>query len=258
MEEPESFIIQNVTMNYQYISDIRLQLDPVQVEYLTWWDAKVVRASRDLKDALRRGVLRKISQDEWDTKLERIAAKERKELSLNTKSNEMKTIETEDGKQFLAESIDAEKPYNKETEVNTAGYANDSLSYAIALENAQVQAELNGDELTVEDFAEKVQRDPGLVARLLRQQTGAVTSGTTRQSRAFVAQAPELGSSQTKVAGMKMSNMQRDGFIAGGDFNYTPKPSDDFGFDDDPAIAEEIDLEVDSLGDDEKGSVRRV
>ena len=52
--------------------------------------------------------------------------------------------------------------------------------------------------------------------------------------------------------------MQRDGFIAGGDFNYTPKPSDDFGFDDDPAIAEEIDLEVDSLGDDEKGSVRRV
>ena len=72
MEEPESFIIQNVTMNYQYISDIRLQLDPLQVEDLTWWDAKVVRASRDLKDALRRGVLRKISQDEWDTKLERI------------------------------------------------------------------------------------------------------------------------------------------------------------------------------------------
>jgi hypothetical protein len=170
----------------------------------------------------------------------------------------MKTIETEDGKQFLAESIDAEKPYNKETEVNTAGYANDSLSYAIALENAQVQAELNGEELTVEDFAEKVQRDPGLVARLLRQQTGAVTSGTTRQSKAFVAQAPELGSSQTKVEGMKMSNMQRDGYIAGGDFNYTAKPSDDFGFDDDPAIAEEIDLEVDSLGDDEKGSVRRV
>ena len=81
-------------MNYQYISDIRLQLDPLQVEDLTWWDAKVVRASRDLKDALRRGVLRKISQDEWDTKLERIAVKERKELSLNTKSNEMKTIET--------------------------------------------------------------------------------------------------------------------------------------------------------------------
>ena len=40
MEEPESFIIQNVTMNYQYISDIRLQLDPLQVEDLTWWDAK--------------------------------------------------------------------------------------------------------------------------------------------------------------------------------------------------------------------------
>ncbi len=258
MEEPESFIIQNVTMNYQYISDIRLQLDPLQVEDLTWWDPKTVKASRDLKDALRRGVLRKISQEDWDNKLERIAAKERKELSLSNKSNEMKTIETEDGKQFLAESIDAEKPYSKETEVNTAGYANDSLSYAIALETAQVQAELNGEELSVEDFAEKVQRDPNLVARLLRQQTGAVTSGTTRQSRAFVAQAPELGSSTTTVAGMKMSNMQRDGYIAGADVNYAPKPGDDFGFDDDPAIAEEIDLEVDYLGDDEKGSIRRL
>jgi hypothetical protein len=57
---------------------------------------------------------------------------------------------------------------------------------------------------------------------------------------------------------MKMSNMQRDGYIAGGDFNYTAKPNDDFGFDSDPSIAEEIDLEVDSLGDDEKGSIRRL
>ena len=57
---------------------------------------------------------------------------------------------------------------------------------------------------------------------------------------------------------MKMSNMQRDGYIAGADVNYAPKPGDDFGFDDDPAIAEEIDLEVDSLGDDEKGSIRRL
>ena len=56
MEEPESFIIQNVTMNYQYISDIRLQLDPLQVEDLTWWESKVVKASIDLTEALRRGV----------------------------------------------------------------------------------------------------------------------------------------------------------------------------------------------------------
>ena len=258
MEEPESFIIQNVTMNYQYISDIRLQLDPLQVEDLTWWESKVVKASRDLKEALRRGVLRQITQTEWDSKLEKQAAKERRELSLNTKQERIKTIETEDGKQFEAESIDAEKPYSKEAELNTAGYANDSLSYTIALETAQVQAELNGEELTVEDFAERVERDPALVARLLRQQTGAVTSGTTRQSTAFVAQAPELGRSETTVAGMKMSNMQRDGYIAGGDFNYTAKPSDDFGFDSDPSIAEEIDLEVDSLGDDEKGSIRRL
>lgn len=127
MEEPESFIIQNVTMNYQYISDIRLQLDPLQVEDLTWWESKVVKASRDLKEALRRGVLRQITQTEWDSKLEKQAAKERRELSLNTKQERIKTIETEDGKQFEAESIDAEKPYSKEAELNTAGYANDSL-----------------------------------------------------------------------------------------------------------------------------------
>ena len=45
---------------------------------------------------------------------------------------------------------------------------------------------------------------------------------------------------------------------ASGDFNYTRKPGDDFGFDSEPAIAEEIDLEVDSLGDDEKGSIKRL
>jgi hypothetical protein len=258
MEEPESFIVQNVTMNYHWISDIRLQFDPLAVIDLTWEDPKVIKASKDLRNALRQGYLRQISQDEWDKKQEKQLAKEKKELSKNNPNARMQTVESEDGRTLEAEVIDAERPYKRDSEVTNAGYANDPLSYAVALEVAQTQAELNGDELTVEDFADRVKRDPGLVGRLVNAQTGAVTSGSTRQSKAYVSQAPGSGQSQSTIGSVKMSNFARDGYLAGSDAEVYNRPSDDFGFDDVPAIAEEIDLEFDGGSADEKGSVRRV
>ena len=255
--EPESFIVQNVTMNYHFISDIRMQFDPLAVIDLTWMDSKIVKASKDLRDALRKGYLRQISQDDWDKKLEKQAIKERNEILGKKKSRQMEKMEV-DGKELEVESIDAEKPYNRENELSTAGYANDALSYAIALEIAQTEAQLHGDDLSVEEFADKVQRDPGLVGRLVNRGKSGVTSGETKRGRAYVAQAPSQGQSQTRVANMKMTNMQRDGYIAGGDFNYLDAPdTNEFGFDDAP-IAEEIDLESDFSGDDEKGSIRRL
>ena len=80
MEEPESFIVQNVTMSYHWISDIRLQFDPLAVIDLTWEDPKFIKASKDLRNALRQGYLRQISQEEWDKKQEKQLAKDRKEL----------------------------------------------------------------------------------------------------------------------------------------------------------------------------------
>ena len=170
----------------------------------------------------------------------------------------MQTVESEDGKTLEAEVIDAERPYKRDGEVTNAGYANDPLSYAVALEVAQTQAELNGDELSVEDFAERVRRDPGLVGRLVNAQTSSVTSGSTRQGRAYVSQPPSNGQSDSQIGSVRMSNFSRDGYLAGSEAQVYAPPTDDFGFDDVPAIAEEIDLEMDGDLSEEKGSVRRV
>ena len=43
---------------------------------------------------------------------------------------------------------------------------------------------------------------------------------------------------------MNMSNLNKDGYIAGGDFDYKTIPTEDF-FPDEAAIAHEIDLEAD-------------
>ena len=39
-QEPESFIVQNVTLGPHYVSDIRLNFGPLQAIDLTWEDPK--------------------------------------------------------------------------------------------------------------------------------------------------------------------------------------------------------------------------
>jgi hypothetical protein len=153
--EPESFIVQNVTMGPHYVSDIRLNFGPLEAIDLTWEDAKVIKASKDLRSSLRMGFLKKISPNQFDTIEEKAAIRGKKELLRQQNDNNLRTVDV-DGKQLEVESIDAEKAYKKENEVSTAGYANDSLSYATAFDIAQTQAELRGDELSIEEFAEQV------------------------------------------------------------------------------------------------------
>ena len=168
----------------------------------------------------------------------------------------METVDV-DGREMTAENIDALRGYNKESSVSTAGYANDSLSYAIALDVAQTQAQLRGDELSVEQFAEQVQRDPSVVGRLIEQQknlnANSNVSGREDRGRAYVATPPDSLNLTSGVAKLEMTNMNRDRRIAGSDASYL----DIDGTDDDFAIAEAIDLEADG-GVDDKGSVRRV
>jgi len=64
-EEPESFIIRNVTLGPHYISDIRLHFEPLQAIDLTWEDAKTIKSSKDLRNSLRMGYLRQISAEEF-------------------------------------------------------------------------------------------------------------------------------------------------------------------------------------------------
>jgi hypothetical protein len=255
-QEPESFIVQNVTLGPHYVSDIRLNFGPLQAIDLTWEDPKVVKASKDLRNSLRLGLLRKISPEQFDTIEERAAIKGKKELLKQQSNNNLRTVDVE-GKTIEAESIDAEKAYKSKNDVTTAGYANDSLSYAMALDIAQTQAELQGEDLTVEQFAERVQRNPGVINQLLAQQknldANSSVSGVETRGRAFVAEPPSDAIKGSSVREVEMTNYNRDRRVAGADFNYLDTPEDD-GYD---AIADAIDLEAD-MGEGEEGSIRRV
>ena len=249
--ETDSFVVQNVTLGPHYVSDIKLIFAPLQAIDLTWMDPAHVKNSKDLRQSLRMGLLKKISPDQFDRIEERQAIREKKELLKQQNSLRLQDVEV-DGKQLQAETIDAEKAYNPDGTISTAGYANDSLSYAMALDIAQQHAQLRGDDLSVEDFADQVQKDPNLVGRMINMQknmeANSSVSGTTRKAQAYVATSSE-NANGTAVQKMQMSNINRDGYIAGGDFDYA-------GVDDSP-IAEAIDLEaMDSDG--EKGSFRRV
>ena len=251
METPESFIIQNVTLGPHYVSDLRIQFDPLAVVDLTWEDHKIVKASKDLRNSLRMGLLKQISQQQWETILEKQSFKEKKELLKQQNNQNLRQVDV-DGKTIEAEQIDAEKAsrVNKDV-VSTAGYANDSLSYAMALDIAQTKAQLGGEDLSVEDFAERVQRDPGIVNKLLSEQkyldNMSVTSGDPNRAKAYVTQPPTNTLGGTNVQKMQMSNQPGKSTA---DFDYD-------GGDDDYAIADAIDLESE-IGSDEKGSIRRV
>ena len=255
-QDPESFIVQNVTLGPHYVSDIRLNFGPLQAIDLTWEDPKVVKASKDLRNSIRLGLLRKITPDQFDSIEERAAIKGKKELLKQQNNNNLRTVDV-DGKTIEAESIDAEKAYSNKNNVTTAGYANDSLSYAMALDIAQTQAELQGEDLSVEQFADRVQKNPGIINQLLAQQKNldakSSVSGVETRGRAFVAEPPGDAVRGSTVREVEMTNYNRDRRVAGADFNYLDTPEDDT-YD---AIADAIDLEAD-MGDGEEGSIRRV
>lgn len=252
--EPESFIVQNVTLGPHYVSDIRLNFGPLEAIDLTWEDSKVIKASKDLRSSLRMGFLRKISPEQFDSIEEKAATRGKKELLRQQNQNNLRTVDV-DGRQLEVESIDAEKAYKKDTEVSTAGYANDSLSYATAFDIAQTQAQLRGDELSIEEFAEQVSSNPNLVQNLLRQQRNlnenSSVSGDERRGRAYVAQASENALDGTSVREVSMTNYNRDKVLAGGEMNFLDTPDDD-------GIADAIDLETEIDLESEKGSIRRV
>ena len=252
-EEPKSFIVQNVTLGPHYVSDIRLNFAPLQAIDLTWEDPKIIKASKDLRTSLRLGLLKQISADQFENLEQKAAIKEKKELLRQQNSRKLNTMDV-DGREMEVETIDAEKAYNPSAEVSTAGYANDSLSYAMALDIAQTQAELRGDELSVEDFADQVNRDPDLIRKLISQQknleSNSSTSGDTRKGTAYVAVPADSATSGTTVQKMQMTNLNRDAVRNNVDFDYD--------FADDDGIAETIDLESMIDDGDEKGSIRRV
>ena len=116
---------------------------------------------------------------------------------------------------------------------------------------------MNGEELSAEEFAERVQQNPALVPNLLAQQKNlaANSSSSGKRSAAYVAQAPSEAMGNTEVQKLEMTNMTRDNYIAGGDFQILDAIDPDSDLD---PIADVIDLEFADDEGSEKGTVRRV
>jgi hypothetical protein len=214
-EKPtETYIIQNVTLGPHYISDMKLGIAPLEVVDLTFRDPAEVKGSQNLKDSLRSGLLRKITPVE----AERIAviksAQMRRDvvkLQQNSRTQEMNI----DGKVLEVEPVNLSRSDGAKMsdQVSSAGYANDAMSYAVALDIAQAQASARGEELEVEEFAAMVSNNTDLVRRLITENTNAITSmGAThgKDSRAVYTVPPEEGHTHASVKSQRMKAVEID------------------------------------------------
>lgn len=185
-ENKPSYIIQNITLNYHFVSDIGLQFSPREVKDLTWEEPAKIKASRNLKDSIRQGILRQLTDEEYEKTMELQYQKEQKQLMKSQKEQaKYKSMDVGD-KEVLAETFDVAKSKKKaSSEIDITGTANHPMSYVAAFEIAQNLAEQNGDDLSAEEFAEMVEQDPRLVSGLLSQTKTA--SNQVQQKMAYVA-----------------------------------------------------------------------
>lgn len=203
-EDKPSYIIQNITLNYHFVSDIGLQFSPREVKDLTWEDPAKIKASRNLKDSLRQGILRQLTDAEYEKTMELQYQKEQKQLMKSQKEQaQYKSMDVGKDKEVLAETFDVSKSKRKAaSELDQAGNANHPMSYVAAFEIAQNLANENGNDLTAEEFAEMVEADPRLVGGLLSQTRAAAVQ--VQQKIAYVA---TPNGEQTYVAARQMQTL---------------------------------------------------
>jgi hypothetical protein len=213
-ETRESFYVQNVTPGPHYVSDIKLSFQPLEVIDLTFRDPDEIRGSQNLKESLRMGYLRKISPEEAERLAEVRASKLRKGVTkLQQASSRMQDVDV-DGKTLEVEAINLSRTDSSKVseQVSMAGYANDPLSYTVALDIAQAEAEAKGETLTVEEFADATSRDSGLVRRLITQNTGAsMRTAMGKDTRAVYATPPESDEYEAGIHRQRMRSTEDDG-----------------------------------------------
>lgn len=207
--EQETTIIQNITLGYHFVSDINLQFSPREVKDLTWEDPVFIKKSRDLKESLRRGILKQLSEDEYEKTMNLQYQREQKELlreqQSKTKLREMKV----DGENMLVDRFDVGKSQKKGTsEVDITGTANHPMSYVTAFEIAQNEAAERGDIITAEDFAALVEHNPGIVPKLLQNTRSA--SNAKKPTTAYYASPNNEFGNETGVVKSQMHNYNQE------------------------------------------------
>ena len=247
----ETTIIQNITLGYHFVSDINLQFGPREVKDLTWEDPAIIKKSRDLKESLRRGVLKQLTEEEYEKTMNLQYQKEQKEL-MREQQNKTKLREMKVGEEnMLVDRFDVGKSQKKaQNEVDITGTANHPMSYVTAFEIAQNQAAERGDMITAEEFASIVERDPGIVPKLLSNTRTA--ANTQKPSNVYYATPNSEYGNDTGVVKTTMRNYNQE-LLGKSDYSYL-NDSDVSDLDDvynadsdmdDEGFAEEIVIDID-------------
>lgn len=269
-EERKSFIIMNVGRGPLCLTDIGVDLEPGQALDLTHWDPVHVNGSNDLKKALFAKLVLKIDREEYDELMREQFQMDREEESDAARQRRRKI--NIDGKQLDAEISDLNSNEGKVRSAKLSSYGadHDPVSYATAYEIAMNDAKAVGTRLSAKMFADMVDRNPGLVKKLLETGGNSSISGAPGRGHATV-RMPE-GSGQS-VGKMRLSNLDRDGYLAGGEAHNigTTRHRDDLYLDelnydtdiDDVGEIDSIDLSLDDdeaqeqWEDNQKAQVRR-
>lgn len=242
-KQPETFFVQNATLSYLFLSDIKLQFSRLEAKDLTWDDPNIIKKSKDLQNALRKGILVKLTEEEYNKLQDQMAEKEKKLLAREQKNKlNYKKVKSEDGeKEFIADRFDVSKSSKKQSALDFSGNANDTMSYVTAFEIAQGIAAENGDQLTAFEFGEMVENNPNLVNNLLANTRGAENQV---KHRAYFS-VPNGLNGDTTVGEAYLSNYNRDKRYAGLNVKDSVNLDDIDDIDDDTDYVEEIDLEQD-------------
>jgi hypothetical protein len=208
-QEPESFIVQNCTLSYHFVSDIGLSFAPKEVKDLTWEDPIIIKKSRNLKDALRTGYLIKLTPDQYEKTMDLQYKKEKKQLERDQQRKATYSKQkNQKGNDMVAETMDLEKASRKNVnELDITGTANHPMSVVQAYAIASAKAQDRGDVLTAEEFLQFVEQHPNVVSKLLSETKVATASN---KGQAYYAQPRGDVNSETGVMKASMRNINRD------------------------------------------------
>jgi len=208
-QEPESFIVQNCTLSYHFVSDIGLSFAPKEVKDLTWEDPIIIKKSRNLKDALRTGYLIKLTPDQYEKTMDLQYKKEKKQLERDQQRKATYSKQkNQKGNDMVAETMDLEKASRKNVnELDITGTANHPMSVVQAYAIASAKAQDRGDVLTAEEFLQFVEQHPNVVSKLLSETKVATASS---KGQAYYAQPRGDVNSETGVMKASMRNINRD------------------------------------------------
>ena len=259
--DKDTFVIQNITLNYHVVSDIGLQFAPRQVIDLTWEDESMIKRSRNLQESLKSGILRRLSKAEYEKTMELQTIQEKKELERHRKKTQYEKVELDGDRDIFAETLEINDKIKRNGRRDAEiGDFNTTMMHVQAFSIAQNLHQERGETLTPEEFATMVEKNPKLVQQLVSK-TRLAQNEPKEKRHAYIA---TPNGENTAVAKKEMVNYNRD--FAQEDLTIDYKESilydaldiepemvrradnidvDFNDYDDDSGFAEEIDVKAD-------------